>query len=93
MRAGNVARSATIAVFALLGVAAASHEPLAPVPKNDSTLAAPSVFELDELSCVPRAECCKVCSKGKACGNSCISQSKNCHKGRGCACDAEEICE
>ena len=31
--------------------------------------------------------CCKICSKGKACGNSCISRSKQCHKGRGCACD------
>lgn len=32
--------------------------------------------------------CCKICSKGKACGNSCISRSKRCHKGRGCACDS-----
>jgi hypothetical protein len=31
--------------------------------------------------------CCKVCSKGYACGDSCISRSKNCHKGPGCACD------
>lgn len=31
--------------------------------------------------------CCKVCSKGKACGDSCISRSKVCHKGPGCACD------
>jgi len=43
-------------------------------------------------NCIPRAECCKVCSAGKACGNSCISRAKNCHKGRGYACDAEEIC-
>lgn len=34
------------------------------------------------------ARCCKVCSKGKACGNSCISRDKTCHKGKGCACDA-----
>jgi hypothetical protein len=33
------------------------------------------------------AGCCKVCSKGKACGNSCISRDKECHKGKGCACD------
>jgi hypothetical protein len=32
--------------------------------------------------------CCKVCSKGKACGNSCISQDKVCHQPPGCACDA-----
>lgn len=31
--------------------------------------------------------CCKVCTVGKACGDSCISQSKTCHVGRGCACD------
>ncbi len=33
------------------------------------------------------AACCKVCRKGKACGDSCISRSYECHKGRGCACD------
>lgn len=33
------------------------------------------------------AACCKICSKGKACGDSCISRSKQCHKGAGCACD------
>lgn len=31
--------------------------------------------------------CCKHCSQGKACGNSCIARWKTCHKGRGCACD------
>jgi endonuclease YncB( thermonuclease family) len=33
--------------------------------------------------------CCKVCRTGKACGNSCISQAKTCHKPPGCACDAQ----
>jgi competence protein ComEC len=32
--------------------------------------------------------CCKVCSAGKACGNSCISRSYTCHQPPGCACDA-----
>lgn len=31
--------------------------------------------------------CCKVCQKGKACGDSCIARDKDCHKGPGCACD------
>lgn len=31
--------------------------------------------------------CCKICSKGKACGNSCISRSYTCHKPPGCACN------
>jgi hypothetical protein len=33
------------------------------------------------------AACCKVCRVGKACGNTCISRSKTCHVGTGCACD------
>ncbi|TMB34269.1 MAG: MBL fold metallo-hydrolase [Deltaproteobacteria bacterium] len=36
----------------------------------------------------PLAGCCKVCSAGKACGNSCISRSYTCHRPPGCACDA-----
>jgi hypothetical protein len=31
--------------------------------------------------------CCKVCTTGKACGNSCIARLKTCHKGKGCACN------
>jgi len=31
--------------------------------------------------------CCKICRKGKACGNSCISVNYTCHKGPGCACN------
>lgn len=32
-------------------------------------------------------QCCKVCKRGKACGNTCISRRLNCHRPRGCACD------
>ncbi len=31
--------------------------------------------------------CCKVCKKGKACGDSCIKKTYNCSKPKGCACD------
>lgn len=31
--------------------------------------------------------CCKVCHKGKACGDSCIARDRKCTKGKGCACD------
>jgi hypothetical protein len=31
--------------------------------------------------------CCKVCTVGKACGNTCISRNKTCHVAAGCACD------
>jgi hypothetical protein len=30
-------------------------------------------------------QCCRVCRKGKACGNGCISAEKQCKKDRGCA--------
>jgi hypothetical protein len=36
---------------------------------------------------VAQTSCCKVCRAGKACGDSCISRDKACHKGKGCACD------
>jgi hypothetical protein len=55
-------------------------------PAADKSPAAPK-------TCTPRAQCCKVCSKGQACGNSCISASYTCHKGRGCSCNASEICQ
>ena len=35
--------------------------------------------------------CCTICSTGKACGDSCINQSNNCSKPKGCACDATAI--
>jgi hypothetical protein len=31
--------------------------------------------------------CCKICTTGKACGDTCISRRYTCHKGPGCACD------
>lgn len=30
--------------------------------------------------------CCRVCRTGKPCGDSCISRTSNCSRGRGCAC-------
>lgn len=31
--------------------------------------------------------CCKICTRGKACGNACISRSYQCRQPPGCACD------
>lgn len=36
----------------------------------------------------PSQSCCKICTVGKACGNSCISRSYTCHQPAGCACNA-----
>lgn len=35
----------------------------------------------------PSRSCCRVCTTGKACGNSCIARWKTCRVGAGCACD------
>ncbi len=35
----------------------------------------------------PRRTCCRVCTTGKACGNSCISRSYTCRQPPGCACN------
>ncbi|MBX3233051.1 MAG: hypothetical protein KIT84_12850 [Labilithrix sp.] len=45
-----------------------------------------------EPACIPAEKCCSICDAGQACGNSCISRKKTCHKGRGCACNAAEVC-
>jgi hypothetical protein len=31
--------------------------------------------------------CCRVCTTGKACGDSCIAAGNECQVGSGCACD------
>jgi hypothetical protein len=55
--------------------------PIAPsVPK-------PAPVLVPKPAPTPVKSCCKVCSKGKACGDTCISRSYTCHKGPGCACD------
>lgn len=33
------------------------------------------------------SRCCKVCTQGKACGNTCIAAWMQCNVGPGCACD------
>jgi hypothetical protein len=71
------------ALVAILGLA------FAPV----LSVGAPSVREISDANCIPADQCCKICDRGKACGNTCISRSYNCHKGRGCACNASEVCE
>jgi len=31
--------------------------------------------------------CCKICRRGKACGDSCINRAYTCHRPPGCACN------
>jgi hypothetical protein len=72
--------------------AAKSVTALTPVVAADTLLADAlpvSKLSLDGGAPVYAQTCCKTCRKGKACGNSCIARWKTCHKGVGCACDAE----
>jgi len=61
-----------LVVVALLGIVSAPGLALEPASHT--------------IESAPR-ECCKICKKGKACGDSCISRDKKCHKPPGCACD------
>ena len=44
----------------------------------------------ERLTSEVQKTCCKICRKGKACGNSCIRRTYTCRKPPGCACDASE---
>ena len=47
------------------------------------------------IACAPATSgsggCCRYCSTGKPCGDSCISRSSTCHVGAGCACWAYQL--
>lgn len=93
-RLEDAARRARRGIWSLPGTASLGEcqKPQAeaePPPRSSR----PSVTTPEvESNCLPRSRCCRVCSKGKACGNSCINRQLNCHKGRGCACNASELC-
>jgi hypothetical protein len=79
-------RALHVIVVAFSLVSATAVADVAPSPTASSAMT-------DALqTCRPRDTCCKVCSKGQACGNSCISRTKNCHQPPGCACDAADVC-
>jgi hypothetical protein len=56
----------------------------------DRVIASSSRFDpFSEVQQAERAtarECCKVCEKGKPCGDTCIEKDDVCHVPRGCAC-------
>lgn len=44
----------------------------------------------ENLKSVEPSTCCRICRKGKPCGNSCISRNRQCDKPIGCACAGGE---
>jgi len=95
-------------LLAVAAAQAESPQPPQPAPAADSAESAsgfliacaswqaePAILALAQpvaKSCIPASKCCKICSTGKACGDSYISRRYTCRKGRGCACDASEVC-
>lgn len=92
---------AVLMMVLLIAAPATATEPTTTTPNQDisqeqalqagSTVDETSCLEVigeypEELS-VAQGGCCKVCRKGKACGDSCISRNYNCSRPRGCACD------
>lgn len=70
-------------VEAMRAAEAAAKE--SPAPQRAAPPAAAPVYT-PEPAAEPSRSCCKVCTKGCPCGDSCISCSKTCRKGPGCAC-------
>jgi hypothetical protein len=75
-QAARLAKSVTLALWLVMVSdidARADQAPVAPLPM--STAEAPQ-------------QCCRICRKGQACGDRCMSATKQCKKGQGCACSA-----
>jgi hypothetical protein len=80
-----------------LTTAASSETPPGPTAAAQATLFAPAhtdnrLVQSASIQRFPHSmraalACCKVCTVGKACGNTCVSRNKTCHVGQGCACD------
>lgn len=62
------------------------------VVKPEASTALESAFESSDVlePQIQRVSCCKICTTGQACGDSCISWEKVCRKGVGCACQGFE---
>lgn len=80
-----------VCLFSLSSAAQADTNSADSTRSEISTLlaaAADSAGERFQLSGrqVTAKKCCKVCTKGKPCGDTCIAQDKVCHVGPGCAC-------
>jgi hypothetical protein len=65
-------------VFVAAPVMAANHSPWVDRPGN-------SIENLTELA-QRQDRCCKHCTKGQPCGNTCISAKYKCKSPPGCAC-------
>ena len=83
-----------LAVFVLASTGMASDKaPATRAQIPELNLPAPAVnagllksLGIDDPQPIAQA-CCKICTTGKACGDTCIAREKICHVGPGCACN------
>lgn len=54
---------------------------------KDHSALPPLLFGTTQAPSLDQQRCCKICTVGQACGNSCISRQYQCHQPPGCACD------
>ncbi len=64
----------------------AESTPTAAACTSDNVLNSDTFVSLTELLSAGQV-CCRVCTKGKACGDSCIAVTSTCRNPPGCACD------
>ena len=79
-RLGRVAPIARTVALALLLVAVAQID-----ARADQ---APAMTPLPTSTPETPQQCCRLCQKGKPCGDGCISAERQCRKEQGCACAA-----
>lgn len=60
-----------------------------PVPEWTRVIATPTspAPRWTPTSPAPARNCCRICTTGKACGDSCIARNRTCRRGPGCACN------
>lgn len=75
-------RTVRLALILLAPLLLASSSSLA-VETVEACTAAVEISGIDG----DQKKCCKVCRRGKACGDSCIAKNKRCTKSPGCACN------
>jgi endonuclease I len=61
-------------------------------PIQDTDAFATCTSEPPPSTCIPAAQCCKICTSSKACGDTCIRLDFTCQQPRGCACNSWEVC-
>jgi hypothetical protein len=77
-RASRVARAVAVALLLVI-------LPDIDARAGQTTVVAP--LPMSSAQTTPQ-QCCRVCQKGKPCGDSCISAERQCKKQSGCACSA-----